>query len=197
MSQADLFEDPAELLPPGLKFHPQLIDLVEADQLSRRLGELPFKPFEFHGYTGKRRVVSFGWSYDFELKRLTQTAPLPDFLMPLRREAAGFATLNEESLEQVLVTQYQPGAAIGWHKDKAVFDEVVGVSFGAICTMRFRRPKGTGWERRNVLLPPGSAYLITGPARTDWEHSIPPLEALRYSVTFRSLQVEKTSQGAI
>jgi len=86
------------------------------------------------------------------------------------------------------VTEYSPGAAIGWHKDKAVFDEVVGVSLGAPCTFRLRRKAGAKWERRNLTLESGSAYVITGEARTDWEHSIPPVDALRYSVTFRSMR---------
>jgi len=33
-----------------------------------------------------------------------------------------------------------------------------------------------------------SAYLLRGPVRRDWEHSIPPLDQLRYSVTFRSVR---------
>ncbi len=96
--------------------------------------------------------------------------------------------MDPERLQQVLVTEYGPGAPIGWHKDKAVFDEVVGVSLGAACTFRLRRKVGNKWERRNLTLEPGSAYVITGEARTDWEHSIPPVDALRYSVTFRSMR---------
>jgi alkylated DNA repair dioxygenase AlkB len=174
-------------LPPGLRYEPQLIAPDEAARLVESISDLPFEAFQFHGFTGKRRVVSFGWKYDFTAQRLEAIEPIPDFLLPLRDRAARFAGLNEEALEQVLVTEYQPGASIGWHKDKAVFDEVVGVSLGASCTMRFRRIQGKSWERRTVLLEPGSAYVITGESRSGWEHSIPAVEALRYSVTYRSL----------
>jgi alkylated DNA repair dioxygenase AlkB len=108
--------------------------------------------------------------------------------MPLRGLAARFADLEPDLLEQVLVTEYRPGATIGWHKDKAVFEKVVGVSLGSTCTMRFRKRARDTWERRNVRLDAGSAYLIDGPARSEWEHSIPPVGSLRYSITFRSMR---------
>jgi alkylated DNA repair dioxygenase AlkB len=109
--------------------------------------------------------------------------------LPVRDRAARFAGLDPAVLQQALVTEYSPGAAIGWHKDKGVFDDVVGISLGAPCTFRFRRALPDGkWERRNLVLEPGSSYLITGESRTEWEHSIPPVEALRYSITFRSMR---------
>jgi alkylated DNA repair dioxygenase AlkB len=189
MQQSDLFRAPAISLPPGLKYEPRLLDPDEVGQLVRAVATLPFKEFEFHGFTGKRRVVSFGWKYDFSAERVRKIDPIPEVLFPLRERAGTFAGLEPRALEQVLVTEYTPGAAIGWHKDKAVFDQVVGVSLGSACTMRFRKEAGSKWERINVRLDPGSAYLIAGPARTEWEHSIPPVTALRYSVTFRSMRV--------
>lgn len=188
MHQEDLFAQPFPHLPPGLRYQPALIGADEAEELTDTIAQLPFKAFEFHGFTGKRRVVSFGWKYDFAAERVERIESMPAFLMPLRDKAAAFGGLEPEVLEQALVTQYQPGAAIGWHKDKAVFDEVIGVSLGAPATLRFRRKAGAKWERRNLMLEPGSAYIITGEARTQWEHSIPPVEALRYSVTFRSMR---------
>jgi alkylated DNA repair dioxygenase AlkB len=188
MTQADFFGvEPT--LPPGLRYEPALIGSAMAAEFEQHIAGLPFVEFQFHGFTGKRRVVSFGWKYDFAAARLMAAEPIPTWLLPLRERAARFAELDADALEQVLVTEYQPGAAIGWHKDKAVFDEVVGVSFGAPCTMRFRRAlEGGRWERMNVGLQPGSAYLIAGEARSVWEHSIPPVEQLRYSVTFRSMR---------
>jgi alkylated DNA repair dioxygenase AlkB len=189
MTTADLFgHDHKAELPLGLRYEPQLMTADEAIAYVQPIARLPFEAFQFHGFTGKRRVVSFGWKYDFSTETLQRIEPVPDFLLPLRRRAASFAGIEPEALEQVLVTEYQPGAAIGWHRDKAVFDKVVGTSFGAFCTMRFRRVHGQSWQRRNMLLEPGSAYIIAGEARTDWEHSIPPVDALRYSVTFRSLR---------
>jgi alkylated DNA repair dioxygenase AlkB len=193
MTQADLFGTHDDSgLPPGLRYEPRLIPRDEAAAVVNLISELPFEAFQFHGFTGKRRVVSFGWKYDFSAQRLEAIEPIPEFLLPLRRRAAHFGGLGDDALEQVLITEYQAGATIGWHKDKAVFDEVIGISFGAPCTMRFRRPHGRSWERRTVLLEPGSAYIITGESRSEWEHSIPPVEALRYSVTFRSLKKRRS-----
>jgi alkylated DNA repair dioxygenase AlkB len=188
MTQPDLFGERLPDLPPGLRYEPGLIGTDEAQRLTQTIAQMPFKAFEFHGFTGRRRVVSFGWKYDFASERVHRIEPMPAFLEPLRDKAAAFGGLVPETLEQALVTEYQPGAAIGWHKDKAVFDEVIGVSLGAPATLRFRRKAGAKWERRNLTLEPGSAYIITGEARTQWEHSIPPVEELRYSVTFRSMR---------
>ena len=197
MTTADLFGafDDAGL-PPGLRYGPQLITPEEAARLVESISDLPFEAFQFHGFTGKRRVVSFGWKYDFTAQRLEAIEPIPDFLLSLRGRAAHYAGLNEGALEQVLVTEYQPGAAIGWHKDKAVFDEVVGVSLGASCTMRFRRIQGKSWERRTVLLEPGSAYIITGESRSAWEHSIPPVEVTRSLKSSTSEQSSEASEAS-
>jgi alkylated DNA repair dioxygenase AlkB len=189
--QIDLFAasavpDPA--LPPGFRYRPSLITEAEQDDLLVRVRDLPFREFEFHGYTGKRRVVSFGWKYDFGDRKLLKADDIPDFLLALRASAARFAGVKPESLQQALVTEYGPGAAIGWHRDKSVFGEVVGVSLLASCVFRLRRAVKDKWERVNIVAEPRSAYLLSGVARTEWEHSIPPVEELRYSVTFRNLR---------
>ena len=160
---------------------------------------------------GRRRVVSFGLHYDFAERRVRDAAELPAFLLPLRDRAAGFAGLTAAALEHALVTEYTPGAAIGWHRDRPVFGDVIGISFGSSCRFRFRRAlpdtppqaaegrvgarRGSGWERASLLLEPRSAYLLRGPARHQWEHSIPPAEDLRYSVTFRSVKLPVASAG--
>lgn len=168
---------------------PELLPGAEQEELVARISLLPFKEFEFHGFLGKRRVVHYGWKYDFSAQRISETDGIPEFLMPLRDKAAEFATLAPGSLQQVLVTEYSPGSAIGWHKDKGVFGEVVGVSLLSPCTFRLRRKLDKGWDRRSLIVRPGSAYLLSGEARSEWEHSIPPVDALRYSVTFRNLRV--------
>jgi alkylated DNA repair dioxygenase AlkB len=108
-------------------------------------------------------------------------------LLPLRESAAAFAGIAPSGLQHVLITEYAPGAAIGWHKDKAVFGDVVGISLGSPCVFRLRRKTGDAWERASLTLAPRSAYLLQGSARTEWEHSIPAVGGLRYSVTFRNL----------
>jgi alkylated DNA repair dioxygenase AlkB len=176
-------------LPEGFRYRPGLIGRAEEAALLARVQELPFREFEFHGYTGRRRVVSFGWHYDFSGRRLQKADDIPDFLLPLRRVAAAFAATEPEKLQHVLVTEYGPGAGIGWHRDKSVFGETVGVSLLSPCVLRLRRKAGEReWERAKVEAGPRSAYLLSGPARREWEHSIPPVDSLRYSITFRNLR---------
>lgn len=185
--QSDLFAvEPPPDLPEGLRYRAELIGAEEERDLVARFETLPFKPFEFHGYTGHRQVVSFGWRYDFGRRSLDRTTPIPDFLLPLRDKVAVFTGRASEAFEQALVSLYEPGAAIGWHRDRPEFGQVAGVSLLTPCRFRFRRKVGAGWERRAFEAAPRSAYLLSGASRTDWEHSIPPLEARRYSVTFRT-----------
>jgi len=174
--------------PAGFRYQPDLIAPDEEQSLLREVEGLPFRAFEFHGWTGRRRTVSFGWHYDFGERSLQPTEPLPGFLLPLRSRAAAFAELAADDLVHALVTEYGPGAAIGWHRDKAVFDDVIGVSLLSPCRFRFRRKAGSRWERASLLAAPRSAYLLRGASRTEWEHSIPAVDATRYSVTFRSLK---------
>lgn len=151
----------------------------------REFAQLPFQPFNFHGHLGNRRVVSFGFRYDYGGRRLQDAPVMPDFLAPLKQIAARFSGLAEDSFVHALVTEYAPGAGIGWHRDKPMFRHVVALSFLAPCRLRLRRRKGEGWERRHVEVPPRSGYMLSGEARSAWEHSITPMAALRYSVTFR------------
>ena len=186
--EGDHEDAPSAALPDGFRYRPALIAPDEERALVAHVLALPFRAFEFHGYTGKRRVVSYGWHYDFEARTLRKADDVPAFLRALREPAAAFAGLPAEALQHVLVTEYGPGAAIGWHRDKGVFGEVVGVSLRAPCVFRLRRPVGERWERASVVAEPRSAYLLSGAARTEWEHSIPPVGALRYSITFRNLR---------
>jgi len=184
--QTNLFESAPDL-PEGMRYAPELVSFGEERALLEQRPGLPFKEFEFHGYTGKRRVVSFGWKYDFSREQLDKANDMPAFLQALRVPAAAFAGLSPENLQHVLVTEYSAGAGIGWHRDKAVFDEIVGISLLASCTFRLRRKVQDRYERVNIVAEPRSAYLMSGPSRTVWEHSIPPVEHLRYSINFRTL----------
>ena len=141
----DLFGDVPDTLPPGFSYEPNLVAHEEGERLTTLISHLSFEEFDFHGFKGKRRVVSFGWKYDFAAQRLVRIEPIPAFLLPLRRAAADFAGLDPQAIEHALVTEYSAGAAIGWHRDKAVFDEVVGVSFGAQCLLRFRKRLEKAW----------------------------------------------------
>jgi alkylated DNA repair dioxygenase AlkB len=174
-------------VPAGFKYQPEVLSPEHEQSIVERVRSLPFKEFEFQGFVGKRRTVSFGWRYDFNDRSLQKADDIPDFLLSLRETAGEFAELPSSALQQVLVTEYEAGAAIGWHRDKKVFGDVVGISLLSACRFRFRRKSGSSWERAAIIVEPRSAYLLRGPSRTEWEHSIPGVETLRYSITYRSL----------
>jgi len=174
--------------PEGFRHAEDFLDRDAERDLLEKIRPLPFKEFEFHGYLGRRRVVSFGWSYRYDERRLQAAPPIPPFLLALRERAAVFAGLPPESFAQSLVAEYRPGAPIGWHRDKPEFEDVVGVSLLSACRLRFRRKSESGWERWTHEAEPRSIYLLRGDVRNRWEHSIPPVASLRYSITFRSLR---------
>jgi alkylated DNA repair dioxygenase AlkB len=190
MFQSDLF-GATELRPEGFRYQRDMITLDEERALVEEIKTLPLKEFQFQGFTGKRRTLSFGWRYDFDYMRLVRADDFPPFLIPLRQRAARFAQLDADRLQHALVIEYAPGAAIGWHRDKAAFDEVIGISLLSSCRFRFRREVDGKWQRAAVGAEPRSMYLLSGPARREWEHSIPAVEQLRFSITFRSFVADK------
>lgn len=190
-NQASLFDPPPNAvpsLPTGFVYRPDFVGREEEAALLAWLATLPFQPFQFHGYEGRRQVVSYGWQYDFSRSHLLKADDIPAQLLPVRERAAALAGHAPADLQQVLINKYEPGAPIGWHRDRPVFAEVVGVSLGAPCVFRLRRRTAGGFERASLVLEPRSAYLLSGTARTAWEHSIPPVERLRYSITFRNFR---------
>lgn len=200
--QIDLFGGPHSAprphprCPEGFAYRADLISPADESTLLAHLRDLPFREFDFHGYKGKRRVVSFGWRYDFSARLLEKVDDMPDFLLGARAAAAAFAGLAPGALQHALVTEYDAGAGIGWHRDKAVFGDVVGISLLAPCVFRLRRQAGERWERVNLVAEPRSVYLLRGPSRTEWEHSIPAVDALRYSITFRSMRSDCVRLGS-
>lgn len=183
-TMADLFDVP---LLPGLHTADALIDADEERMLIARIDATDLTPFRFQGWTGKRLTSAFGWSYDFAIGRPVEAPPIPDWLHPFRERAAVFAGLDPAALIQALLIRYDPGAGIGWHRDRPIYGDVVGVSLGAPAAMRFRRRRGTGFDRVSVPLAPRGVYRLGGDARHLWEHSIAPLTRPRWSITFRSL----------
>ena len=181
---ADLFGEP---LIAGLDYRADFIGAEEERELIGHLCAQELSPFRFHGWTGKRLTRTFGWRYDFDDASFEPAEPIPDWLEPLRTKAAAFGGVPPDAFAHALLVRYDPGAGIGWHRDRPVFDRVVGVSLGTPAMLRFRRRKTGGFDRTQVEVEPRSAYLLTGPARHDWEHSIAPGETLRFSITFRTL----------
>jgi len=180
---ADLFGEP---LIAGLEYRPDFIGDDVERELIGHLSVAELLPFKFQGWTGKRRTRTFGWRYDFDDRSFAPAEPIPDWLLPLRAKAAAFAGVSPEDFVHALLVRYDPGAGIGWHRDRPVFETVVGVSLGAPAVLRFRRRREVGFERASIDLEPRSAYRLSGPARHEWEHSIAPGETLRFLITFRT-----------
>lgn len=181
---ADLFDTP---LLPGLACREGFVSEVEERALIANIDGAALSPFRFKQWTGKRLTHSYGWSYDFEAGRFAPADPIPAWLEPLKERGAEFAGLSPAEFVHALLIRYDPGAGIGWHKDRPVFEHVVGISLGEPATMRFRRRIGAKFERTSMPLVPRSIYHLSGQARHDWEHSIAGMETTRWSITFRSL----------
>jgi DNA oxidative demethylase len=192
-TQPDLFAEPGL---PGLSQAGAIVAPDEEQALIAAIGASPLSPFRFHQWQGKRLTATYGWSYDFDDGSFTPAEAIPDWLLPLRAKAARFAGLPPDGLAQALLIRYEPGAGIGWHRDRPVFEHVLGISLGAPATMRFRRRRRGGFDRAAVFLAPRSIYHLTGEARHQWEHSIAPMDATRWSITFRSLSQKGRRQGA-
>jgi alkylated DNA repair dioxygenase AlkB len=191
--QQDLFSGHESAPLPGFRYAPNFVSEPEQQGLVSWIETLPLKPFEFQGFRGNRRVASFGLRYDYETQTVAGAPPIPEPLLALRTRAATWAGWDPSRIRQMLVTEYASGAPIGWHRDKPQFDEVLGISLLAPANFRLRRQNPSGWERRSVLLQPRSIYLLSGEVRRDWQHSIPPMTTLRYSITLRSLRADLNS----
>jgi len=179
-----LFDTP---LIAGLAVREDLITAAEEQSLIERLHALDLAPFRFQGWLGNRKTMSLGWRYDFDDASFLPTEPIPDWLEPVRARAAAFAGIDPGDFVHALLARYDPGAGIGWHKDRDVFEQVVGVSLNTPATLRFRQRTATGFRRTELAVEPRSAYLLSGEARWDWEHRITPGDQLRFSITFRAL----------
>ncbi|MFD1787086.1 alpha-ketoglutarate-dependent dioxygenase AlkB [Sphingomonas floccifaciens] len=184
LDQGDLFAPP---LVPGLTYTDNIIDTGEEAALIAHIDAAPLTPFRFQQWLGKRLTASYGWSYDFATGAFAAAEAIPDWLHPIRARAAAIANLPADDLAQVLLIRYDPGAGIGWHRDRPVFEHVVGVSLGALATLRLRVRNGASFRRAARPLAPRSIYHLSGEARHAWEHSIAPIDEPRWSITFRSL----------
>lgn len=172
---------------PGLSLAQDFIDQQAERGLIARIDATGLSPFQYQQWQGKRLTSSFGWSYDFTARRVKVAPDFPEWLLNVRDRAANFAGLKPAHLVQALLIRYDPGAGIGWHRDRPVFEHVIGISLGNPATMRFRRRRADGFDRAKAELPPRSIYHLTGEVRHEWEHSIAPMDVPRWSITFRSL----------
>jgi alkylated DNA repair dioxygenase AlkB len=172
--------------PDGLRYADAFISPHQEQILIAEIAALPLQPFQFGAYEGKRRVASFGFRYDYTLRQLREAEPIPTWLNSIIGDVEAFGGPGIR-IQQVLCTEYDVGVGIGWHRDKPHFDRVFGLSLGSACKFRFRRPSGATWERFTLEAQPRSLYMMSGESRKVWEHSIPAVEAPRYSITFRTM----------
>ena len=179
-------------LPPGFHYRHDFVTEANERDLLAALADVAFSDFAMRGVVARRRVAFFGQSYD-----QTTAAPLPAFLLPLRAMIARWAGVEAGAFAMALVNEYRPGSPIGWHRDAPQYDIVAGTSLLSACRMKFRpyrspaSPAPTSSRRAatsEIVLARRSAYLMTGESRTAYEHHIPPVAELRYSVTFRTLR---------
>ena len=186
-------------------YQADFITAEEEQQLLRCFSRLHFRPFQYLNYSAKRRVVVYGWDYDFTSHKTSEIDAIPDFLHPLRAKTAAFLKLASERFVEAVIHEYPPGAPIGWHRDVPQFEIVAGISLLSSCRMRFRpyetksttstKPgpgaPSTRLKSISFILEPRSLYILSGDARWKWQHSIPEVESLRYSITFRTLRARK------
>ena len=186
--QGELFAAAAAPLIPGLTLVEEAVSAAEEAELAARIDAAPLAPFQFGQWEGKRLTTHYGSAYDFSRHKLDDAPPLPEWLLAVRDKLGPQLGFDPQALQAALLIRYDPGAGIGWHRDRPQYGEVLGLSLSAPCTMRLRRRTEGGFERRNLLLQPRSGYRLSGEVRWEWEHSITPMDVTRRSITFRTLR---------
>jgi alkylated DNA repair dioxygenase AlkB len=193
LSQGALFDDLPEPfpqnLPEGLAYEPEFLARDEEQALIALIRSLPLAAAKYKDYTARRRVVSFGGSYDYDANKLLPAQPLIEELHPLRARVARWAGVAPKAIAHVLVAEYAPGTPLGWHRDVRDHEEVFGVSLGATAVLRFRPFPPVAPKRADVVrlrAAPRSIYAMRGPARWGWQHSVSPVDELRWSITLRT-----------
>jgi alkylated DNA repair dioxygenase AlkB len=193
----NLFEVAAKV-PDGFIYRQNFISEAEEQAWIREIQSVQLAAFQYYQFTGKRRLASFGWQYEFGKNEITRAPDMPAFLLPLRTRAGKLFDIEPNRFSQSSIIEYSIGSPIGWHRDIAHFGVVVGISLGAACRMRFRkyhRVRAKNSKRDEILsieLQPRSIYLMSGASREIWQHSIPPVKALRYSIMMRTLRAQSS-----
>lgn len=182
-------------LPERFLYREGFLSEVEEAELLRIFRGLEFAAYDYHGYLAKRRIVRYGVNYDLNTTQPNEMVPpIPEFLLGMRARAAEFARVVASDLVHAMISEYSEGTPIGWHRDAPQFGIVIGISLGSACRMRLKPYQGPG-KILSLRLEPRSIYAMKSEARSDWQHSIPAVEKLRYSITFRTLR-SKTKRDA-
>lgn len=195
MRQSELFPSP---LPDGFTYREEFLSRDEERELISMLQTLPLEHAQYKQFTALRRTLSYGSTYDFSANKSLPAPALPAFLYDLRRRIAGWSGLSPESFVHALVAEYRPGTSLGWHRDVPEFEVIAGISLLSACRLRLRPYPWIPARRKEiaaVTLAPRSAYLLRGDARWKWQHSVPPVKELRYSITLRTKRAGTPERG--
>ncbi len=186
-NQLILFDTPRSL-PNGLVYKPDFLTRDEEEILLAYIGNLPLFHAPYREYTANRRIMNFGWSFDFRKNRLVPGPELPTFLKPVQYKIAKWLGIEKRRVAEALITEYSKGTQLGWHVDNESFETIVGISLGSWSRIRFRPLRSRNKNDIITLeLEPRSAYIMQGQVRWEWQHSVMPVPDLRYSITFRTL----------
>jgi alkylated DNA repair dioxygenase AlkB len=175
--QKPLFYTPPQE-PEGFTYKPEFLSMQEETDLLHIFSTIELTAYIHEEYEAKRRIKSYAKQTGY-----------PSFLEPFIEKAAGYAKVEVHAIEHAMITEYSPGTQIGWHRDMPPYEKIIGISLGSAVPFRFRRHHDEAWERITYTAEPRSIYSMEGPARYVWQHSIPPVEELRYSITMRTVQI--------
>lgn len=179
------------VFPDGFSYYPDFLNAAEEQKLLEEISAIGLHPFYFQGYLAKRRVASFGYDYNFDKRSLTKGQEIPPAFNTLLEKAAMRAGIDKNDFAELLITEYPPESVINWHRDAFPFDVIAGISLLSDCIFRLRPQDETKQNRKSILSFPvtrRSLYVIQGPARSEWQHSIAPVKSQRYSITLRTLR---------
>jgi alkylated DNA repair dioxygenase AlkB len=178
-------------LPLGFSYTPDFLSIDEEIALVDEIKEIELHPLMFQGYEAKRKVASFGFDYNFDNRKLTKGKPIPPAFNSIIQKTASRLSIVPDDFAELLITEYPVGSVINWHRDAPPFDVIAGISLLSDCTFRLRPHDKLKQSKSSIIslqVRRGSLYIMQGPARTDWQHSISPVETIRYSITLRTLR---------
>jgi alkylated DNA repair dioxygenase AlkB len=179
------------IFPRGFSYFPNFITTSEESQLTKQISGIDLHTFHFQGYEAKRKVASFGFDYNFEKKTVSRGNEIPHSFYWIIEKVATRLSIATEVIAELLLTEYPVGSVINWHRDAFPFNLVAGISLLTDCTFRLRPHDKTKHGKNSIISFPvhkRSLYVLEGPARMEWQHSIAPVKSVRYSITLRTLK---------
>ena len=170
---------------------PDFIPEVEEVELCKEIEKIELHNMIFQGFEAKRKTASFGYDYSFDKRSLSKGKPIPPIFNAIIEKLARHLSISEDQFAELLVTEYPPGSVINWHRDAPPFDIIAGISLMSDCIFRLRPQDKAKQNRASIISFPvrrRSLYIMQGPSRSDWQHSIAPVKQTRYSITLRTLR---------